>query len=220
MSKPTKPVQIAAIGVGLVYAAVLYLLGVELDSRIKQGLALLPAAAALLVLAFDLWLWKAPGIRRLAKRPRIDGAWLTTIRPNPKSAIPRGGNKGPITGAVIIEQNYWSISVRSLTLESRSRSTSAAFRQPGDSAKTWLLAYTYLNEPYQEHRPRSQPHVGASQFEMTGHQPTHMTGTYWTERLTAGDIELTWKTRNTGYVNLAAFLTEHGPPPQPNGTDG
>jgi hypothetical protein len=66
-----------------------------------------------------------------------------------------------------------------------------------------VLTYTYANEPEQQYRPRSQPHAGASQFNMAGRSPTRMTGTYWTARLTVGDMSLHLLNRKTDYATLA-----------------
>ena len=49
--RPGKPVHFAVLGVSLVYTVVLYLAGLRLDTQFKQGLALLPAAAAVTLTA-------------------------------------------------------------------------------------------------------------------------------------------------------------------------
>ncbi len=84
---------------------------------------------------------------------------------------------------MLIEQTYWSVSVTLLTAESRSISTSAAIHSK--SRQQSVLAYSYATEPDLQHRPRSHPHVGASQFNLPGREPEEMTGTYWTVRLTS-----------------------------------
>jgi hypothetical protein len=38
-------------------------------------------------------------------------------------------------------------------------------------------------------RDRSEPHFGAARLECTGQTPTRLTGVYWTDRLTRGDME-------------------------------
>jgi hypothetical protein len=207
MSNPARPVRLAVAGSSAAYAVALYASGVQLDGSTKQMLVYLPTAAALLVLAFDLWIWKWPLIHKAVNRPRIDGAWLNTLTPSADSHIPPGGNRGPITTAVMIDQTYWSVSATLLSPESRSDSTSAAIRPNGGSRSQSVLAYTYHNEPAQEHRPRSQPHLGASEFHIGGREPGEMSGTYWTARLTAGDMQMRLVSRKTDYPNLAAVLS-------------
>ncbi|SDG21643.1 Cap15 family cyclic dinucleotide receptor domain-containing protein [Klenkia brasiliensis] len=208
MSTPGRPVRYAATAVGAAYAVALYVAGFRFDDGIRQILAYLPAAAAIAVVAFDRWTWKWPGVHRLVGRPRIDGTWLTTLTPHPDSHIPEGGNRGPIDTAVIIEQTYWSVTVRLLTAESRSISTSASIYNR--SAQQAVLAYTYANEPEQRHRPRSQPHAGATELVITGRQPQQMSGTYWTERLTVGDMTMHLLDRRADYPTLAAVTGEAG----------
>lgn len=212
MNAPSRPVRYAVSTASAVYAIALYASGFRFDTSIKQILAYLPAAAAFVIIAFDLWLWKWPGIHRLVQRPRIDGAWLTTLTPNPGSHIPEGGNRGPIDAAVLIEQTFWSVNVTLLTAESRSISTSAAIHSR--SRQQSVLAYTYANEPDQQHRPRSQPHVGASHFNVTGREPKEMTGTYWTARLTVGDMAMRLLNRETDYPTLDAVLAASAPQPR------
>jgi hypothetical protein len=208
MSNPARTVRFAVTGSSAAYALTLYAADVQLDTTTKQVLAYLPAVAALIVLAFDLWLWKWPLIHKAVSRPRIDGTWLSTLTPSEDSHIPPGGNRGPITTAVMIDQTYWSVSATLLSPESRSYSTSAAIRRNGGSRSQAVLAYTYQNEPAQEHRPRSQPHLGASEFHISGRQPEEISGTYWTARLTAGDMHMRLLNRRTDYPNLPAVLAD------------
>lgn len=212
MSAPSRPVRYAVATASVVYAVALYASGFRFDTSLRQVLAYLPVAATFAVAAFDLWIWRWPLIHRLVQRPRIDGTWLTTLTPNPDSHIPEGGNRGPINAAVLIEQTYWSVSVTLLTAESRSVSTSAAIRSR--TRQQSVLAYTYANEPDQQHRPRSQPHVGASQFNVTGREPTEMTGTYWTARLTVGDMAMRLVNRETDYPSLDAVLAASASQPR------
>jgi hypothetical protein len=182
-----------------VYAVVLYASGFRLDQGIKAALAYLPTVLILIVLAFDLWIWRWPGVIRLSGRPRIDGTWHATLQPHLESHIPAGGNRGPISAAVIIEQTYWTVAVRLMTDESASVSTSASLRQDGDSREQRILTFTYHNLPKHQNRPRSQPHVGAANLVATGFNPRALRGAYWTDRFTVGDMDLTLATRKTDY---------------------
>lgn len=204
MHNASKIVRWTAVILSAAYAFALYLSGTHLEQGPKQALAYLPTALSLIVVAFDLWLWKIPGVHRFVGRPRLDGAWLGTLQPHPDSQIPPGGNRGPIDTAVIIEQTYWSISVSLMTAESASLSTSAAIHADGDSRQRRTLAYTYLNTPKQEHRDRSHLHVGAVRLEIVGRVPATLTGTYWTDRLTVGAMDLRRIDRRTDHSSLAS----------------
>jgi hypothetical protein len=208
VSAPSRPVRYAVTATSAVYALALYAAGFRFDDGTRQVLAYLPVLAVFGVIAFDLWVWKWPGIHRLAQRPRIDGAWRATLTPHENSHIPDGGNRGPIEAAVLVEQTYWSVSVTLLTAESRSISTSAAIHNR--TRQQSVLMYTYGNEPEQQHRPRSQPHTGASHFDIAGRDPREMTGSYWTARLTVGDMRLTLVDRKTNYPSLATVIAAAG----------
>lgn len=196
-------VRIVAIAVSAAWGLTLYLSGVNLDDSTRRPLAYLPTASVLLAVAFDLWVWKWPGIHKLVSRPRVDGTWRTTIRPHHQSRIPKGGKRGPITSAVVVEQTFWSLSVRLLTDESASMSEVASLRSHGESRGQCLLTYTYRNEPRAEHRPRSAPHRGACELTVVGRLPKSLMGTYWTDRFTVGDMELTLVDRRQDRGTLA-----------------
>lgn len=209
MGNPTKTVRITVSAVSAIYAVVLYATGIRLQHDARQLLAYLPSAFGILIVIFDSWAWKWPAINSLTGRPRVDGTWIATVRPQPDSHIPAGGNRGPIQAAVMIDQTYWSIGITCLTGESASYSTAASLRRHGDSRDRQVLTYTYANEPKHEHRPRSQPHLGATQLNVSGLRPTQIGGTYWTDRLTVGDIDLGLLNRRTDYPTLKAVLDEN-----------
>ncbi|MGY4684451.1 Cap15 family cyclic dinucleotide receptor domain-containing protein [Micromonospora aurantiaca (nom. illeg.)] len=164
-----------------------------------MALTYLPTFLIIGVVAFDLWVWKWPGVARIANHPRIGGTWRARLQPHPDSHIPRNGNRGPIEAAMIIEQTYWTLAIRLLTSESASISTSATLRPEGDSKEQRILTFTYRNAPRYEYRPRSQPHGGAVNLTITGRAPNRLVGNYWTDRFTMGDIELELLERRTDY---------------------
>lgn len=190
MSSPNL-VRLGAVGASLVWSAVLYLAGVELPTAAQHVVANLPTAAVVLVVVFDLWIWKWPGIRSLVGRPRIGGIWTTTITPRPDSHIPPGGNRGPVDGTTVIEQTYWTLVVSMATTESRSTSLAAHIERDGASKKRYQVTYTYQNTPKAGVRDRSPVHVGAVHLSVEGEEPAAMEGSYWTDRLTVGDMEFT-----------------------------
>jgi hypothetical protein len=211
VGNPSRTVRVTVSAVSAIYAAVLYATGIRLQHDARQLLAYLPSAFGILIVIFDSWAWRWPVIHNLTGRPRIDGTWIASLRPHPDSHIPGGGNMGPIQAAVIIDQTYWSLGVNLLTRESTSYSTAASLRRHGDSRDRRVLTYTYANEPAQEHRPRSQPHIGATQLRVSGQRPTQITGMYWTDRLTAGDLDLRLLNRRTDYPTLNTVLDQNPP---------
>lgn len=190
MSSPNL-VRLGAVGASLVWSALLYLAGLELPTVAQHVVANLPTAAVVLTVAFDLWMWKWPGIRNLVARPRIGGTWTTTITPRPDAHIPPDGSRGPIVATTVIEQTFWTLVVSLTTTESRSTSLAAHIERDGASKKRYQATYTYRNSPKAAVRDRSPVHVGAVHLNVDGDEPAAMEGSYWTDRLTAGDMEFT-----------------------------
>jgi hypothetical protein len=194
MSSP-KTIRYVSIAVGAVWTTVLYLSGIKLPTFGQQVVANIPTALLVLTIAFDLWLWKIPGMNRLHGRPQIGGTWTTTVTPHPDSHIPDGGNAGPISGITVIEQTFWTLAVTMQTGESESVSRAESIAPDGGSRTRKVLTYTYTNTPQMAVRHRSPIHVGATMLTIDGPRPDTLTGIYWTGRLTIGDLTLT---RNDG----------------------
>lgn len=203
MSRPSKPVHYAVLGASLVYSLALYLADLRLDTHLKQGLALLPALAAAVLAAWDLFLWRLPGLARLTKRPRLDGLWRAELHPTQESHIPAGGNRGPIPAYLVIAQTYWSVAVRQYTGESKSDSR-ASFWQRSPDAAVETLAFLYENNPEQRHQARSPRHLGSCTLDSTNKAPEEMAGVYFTDRYTKGDMTMTLVDRSTGHSSFTA----------------
>jgi hypothetical protein len=203
MSRPAKPVHYAVIGVSLIYTVVLHLAGLRLDTQFKQALALLPAVVGGALAAWDLILWRLPGLARLTKRPRLDGLWAVELHPTDESHIPPGGNRGPIPAFLVITQTYWSVAVRQYTGESKSDSR-ASFWQRSPDAAVETLAFLYENNPEQRQQARSPRHLGSCTLDSTNKAPKEMTGVYFTDRYTKGDMTMTLVDRSTGHSSFAA----------------
>ena len=203
MGNPSKIVRWTAIIVSAAYTAALYVTGLKLDTIAKKGLALLPTVLALAVVAFDIWIWKLKTVMRLHRRPRLDGLWRATIQPDGRGAGPGGGNPGPVLGYAIIEQRFWSISVTQLTSESASYSRASTFIRRPESERT-TLSFTYDNTPRRAHTSHSARHSGACELSVPKGAPGFVTGSYFTDRFTAGDITLELLDRTTNYEDFGA----------------
>ncbi len=191
MNATAKLVRWTAIGVSAIWAAVIFFTGLELESNTRKVLSYVPSVAGALVVAFDLWLWKIPGVSRLTGRPHLWGTWRVELRTSAKAVIPKGGTRGPIHGAMVVEQTFWTMAVQFYTQESSSSSISAALVNKTDSKQSKSLLFTYTNSPRQAHLHRSPQHSGTCRLDVTGISPASLVGTYWTDRITAGDMTLT-----------------------------
>ena len=203
MARPSKVVHATAIAAGAVYGLAMKLSGVSLDTVGKQVVAALPLAAAVGLVVWDLWLWRAPGLQRLTRRPRIDGLWATVLDPTNESHIPQGGNRGPIEAYLVINQTFWTLAVRQLTSESTSDSRAFFWGRRND-ARWETVDFLYDNTPRQRHQARSPRHLGVCQLDPTGRAPDEMSGTYFTDRYTKGDMALTRVDRSHAHATFAA----------------
>jgi SMODS-associating 2TM, beta-strand rich effector domain len=195
-------VRVAALTVSLVYAGVLYLSGVHLQADAKQALSYLPTILTLVLMLWDVWLWRQRGVLRLAQRPLLMGTWHLTLRPTTESHIPDGGNRGPIDAYIVIEQTYWSIAVRQFTAESPSISHAAVWSE-GTGPATRTLTYSYTNRPRSQIEDRSRAHLGTAVIDVVGREPRTLSGYYFTDRYTKGDMDLVLIDRTTGHASLA-----------------
>ena len=92
---------------------------------------------------------------------------------------------------MVIEQTFWTTAVQFYTRESGSSSISAAIVNKTDSKQAKSLLFTYTNNARQAHSHRSHQHSGTCRLDVTGTTPSSLSGTYWTDRITAGDMTLT-----------------------------
>jgi hypothetical protein len=205
MKSPLTGIQLAITIVSTVYGAALFMLGIRLTGNVGHLVAYAPTGLGLLAVAFDKWIWRWPFVLPFVTKPLVRGMWFVTISPTPNSRIPPGGNRGPIEGAVLIEQNYFSIHVTQYTDESTSQSTVASIGSVGDSTNQSTLSFMYTNASSLKHRARSPVHDGACQLAIAGDAPTELRGGYWTSRLTAGDLHLTLVSRKLEFSTLAQF---------------
>lgn len=196
-------VRITAVIVSAAYSVVLFLSGIELDTLDKKVLALLPGGLALMVVAYDRWVWRWMPVQRLHHRPRIDGLWKAALRPSAESHIPEGGNRGPIESYIIVEQTFWSLSVIQFTIESESYSRTSTFIKHGESSIR-TLSFLYDNAPRLQHRKRSPRHVGACELRTSIGAPTTLEGSYFTDRYTQGEMSLRLVDRSINFADFAS----------------
>ncbi|MFJ9574765.1 hypothetical protein ACIRQF_00035 [Streptomyces sp. NPDC101191] len=209
---PAATIRLGATVAATVYTVALFVLGLY-PTQLRFVFAYIPALVGYLVIVFDKWAWRWPGIHHFIGRPWVGGTWRAVLTPSPKSRIPEGGNRGPITTYLTIEQTYWSLHATLRTAESSSHSSNATVNAPENSG-TAEIRFLYENTPRVEHQPRSPRHEGAARISVTGRVPTAATGWYFTGRFTAGDMDLTLINRGTDYGTFAqaqAADPDHSP---------
>jgi hypothetical protein len=135
-----------------------------------------------------VWRW-LPFLNRVFF-PDLNGTWTGTLQTTWKDPA-TGLTPGPIASTVTIRQGLFDISIRQVTGESTSHSN-RVIAEADPSADRYRLWYSYDNRPKAEFHHRSTQHEGVAWLEISlADSPDRMTGQYFTERRTNGDITLT-----------------------------
>lgn len=171
--------------VGLSYLVFFVIEGQPL-SGVARPLGAAVSAASLFVVAFDAYLWRAPGVRLFVALPYIGGTWRGTltsqwIDPDTETGIPPDPDV-----YLVVRQTYWSVSARLFTRESKSHTILA--RVDGDAHGVFGLYALYRNTPRASVRQRSPIHHGALMLDISGTPPNCLEGFYWTDRRTMGEV--------------------------------
>lgn len=173
------------------WAGVLLVSGETLTSGWLKPLSPVTTIVVFTALAFDLWLWKLPFLHGwFVKRPVIDGTWKVEIRSTWSN--PATGGSGPIApveGYMVIRQTFSTLSLRLLTEESSSELLGTEIVCSADGLH--CVSGVYRNEPRFQVRDRSPIHYGAVWLKIIDEKTKRIEGHYWTDRETAGEMELT-----------------------------
>lgn len=171
----------------IIWVGLLFISGVTLRPSYLKYLSLAVSLGYFLLVAFDRWLWRIPFVARMFHRPVLYGTWKGQLQsswtdPSGKEGIP------PIAVFLAVRQTNSSISMRMMTKESASRSLVASLEAPrGDVVRA---SCTYQSDPRLLIQGRSRIHYGALMLEVEGNPATRLTGSYWTDRDTKGEVSL------------------------------
>src|ERR1017187_9277507 len=172
----------------LVWTVVLYVNHEALHSSWLQPLSTVITVVLYAVMAFDLWLWKIPFLHGwFVKRPVIDGTWKVEIRSNWKDPA-TGSGIPPLEGYMVVRQTLSTVSMRLLTAESSSELVGTEIVSSSDGL--YCVSGVYRNEPRLEVRDKSPIHYGAVWLRVIVEPAKKISGHYWTDRQSMGEIEL------------------------------
>lgn len=142
---------------------------------------------------FTAWLWRWSRLQGwLVPFPDLNGTWQGYIQTNWKNS--EGQTPAPIPTILTIKQSFGQISCVMRTDEMESHSYIEGFCIDKDS-QVRRLGYSYTSRPKASLRERSTPHDGSILFSIIGTPVYRLRGEYWTQRQTAGTIELTFRTK-------------------------
>ena len=166
---------------------------VTLSGNLLRPIGPVLFTVGIVLTVFDLWLWR---LRILypwfVDRPDLRGTWQATfvssyVRPGESEPV------GPAEALFVIRQTFSSLHIRMLTAESSSNTVGATVSREADGSH--LILGIYRNRPREEVSHRSAMHVGAMWLSGDGRLPDTLSGFYWTNRLTRGDLTLRGRER-------------------------
>lgn len=179
-------------------------------SAAREFFGLIPKVVTfdvLVVVVFTKWGWKHRCFRGwLVPFPNLHGTWMGSIysdwiNPETKEGVP------PIPVMLTINQSFSHISCMMHTGEMKSHSVVEGFNIDLDR-QIKQLAYIYTSTPRAVLNERSVPHDGSIVFDIVELPSRKLTGRYWTERRTKGEISLSF--HNEGLLEeLPASTPRH-----------
>lgn len=153
------------------------------------------AAGAVVVLfeVFDRWAWRLGAIPRLIGIPDIGGTWTGQLR---STWVDKETGKPvePIEVYLVVRQTYSRIRTALLTKESNSTSLVSSLDSQRDTTPT--IQWTYRNIPALLLQSRSRIHHGAVMMDIHGSPTRRLTGFYWTDRDTKGELTFEGRTKS------------------------
>jgi hypothetical protein len=157
--------------------------GSAVPSSFWSPLSLVVTALSVLLLVWDFHLWRLPFLHPWpVERPVLRGTWKGTF-----TGVGPGVPAGPRPIYFAVEQTFWSVRVRTFTTESRSASVVASLAELDGE---FLLVSVYRNDPRLLLQDRSRSHAGVVSLWVHGPKPERLSGSYWTNRDTKGELEL------------------------------
>jgi hypothetical protein len=157
-------------------------------------------------LIFVGWLWKFPLLRAwLVPLPNLTGRWKGTLTSTWREREVEKSSRRDIT--LIIRQKFSSISCVMYSSESMSVSDAAVLMDGGASGIP-VLSYNYQNTPRVSARERSNVHLGAVVLRVhLSPDAWFLQGEYWTNRQTAGEMQLNFISRSVEGPRRDVFET-------------
>lgn len=169
----------------LVWGLALIAEGIQVTPAWFRPFSLVVGILVTLLTLVDRWLWRWRWLQLgFFPMPDLRGTWRVSLRP----AAP--WNDPPERIAyMVVRQTYSSITFRLFTAESSSESIAARVMKAEDG--TFSIAAVYRNTPRLSLRETSPIHLGALKLDVRGDPPVSLSGQYWTDRKSQGELVLT-----------------------------
>lgn len=184
-----KPLLFIALAI---FVLILWKEGVDLPTNFYALMSAAVTAAAVIYALFELYLWRLPVVSQLLSLPPdIQGTWKGQIDsfwvdPETKLTPP------PFDVYAVIRQTSSSINVRMFTAKSSSDTMAAHIDTQKGTHTIWAV---FLNTPHLQFRDRSPIHHGGFMITLIGSPVQRLSGSYWTDRKTTGNITFSAKSK-------------------------
>jgi hypothetical protein len=185
MPSPGWTRAVILLAAGLMFGLSLFT-GDSIDQDGLRWLGGVTSAVILAVLAFDLWLWRVPGIRQiceLAGHPTIRGTWRGQLE------YERDGDGTPGSTEIYlaVRQTFSAVSLRCYFPKTRAESWSLTASLVRNDHRH-DLHYIYQQQAPAPDRDRNRPTQGACELAVAGRPVRELVGSYYAERGGSGRI--------------------------------
>jgi len=152
--------------------------------------------------AFAAW----PFVRAMTVGPRIQGTWWGELHSSYADPA-TGRTPGPLTVAIVIRQTSAGLWLCLHSRESSSITIAASLLAEHDGHTA--IVGLYRNEPRLPRQDTSRMHHGGIKLQVIDGPERRLTGTYWTDRGTRGELEVRFVDRRRAHdFREASVLAE------------
>jgi hypothetical protein len=179
----------------ILWGILLLLSGVHVSMQLAKPFSAVLGILLILLGLFEKWVWRLPILHPwFVSTPVLRGTWKGRVTPfglDHESGQPYS----PIEAYLTIRQTFSSISIRLITNESSSELLAGNIVKEPDEIYT--VFGTYRNTPRLLKRDESPIHYGGLFLHVQGKSVNALSGQYWTDRNTRGELHFDRREKTT-----------------------